>query len=186
MNLSVLRNMILKRIWQSDFLDNGKVSRRSDTIFVAYMFQDHPDTFCVSYRWVGGAGRPGSSSRVHIRQNLSDSRNGTQLLRNGRTCPTVHICGGAITFCCDHVGCAVMFIGLLRAQPPFSSHQILECNSRGGTEDFIVGKAARGRDTRSGRTPRGLTVTRCRRFMKIVVLTVGLVQMQLRQSLAEC
>ena len=24
--------------------------RRSDTILVAYMFQDHPDTFCVSYR----------------------------------------------------------------------------------------------------------------------------------------
>jgi hypothetical protein len=24
--------------------------RRSDTIFVAYMFQDHPDTFCASYR----------------------------------------------------------------------------------------------------------------------------------------
>jgi hypothetical protein len=26
------------------------LSRRSDTIFVAYMFQDHPDAFCVSYR----------------------------------------------------------------------------------------------------------------------------------------
>jgi hypothetical protein len=30
------------------------------------MFQDHPDTFYVSYRYVGGAGRPGSNSRVHI------------------------------------------------------------------------------------------------------------------------
>jgi hypothetical protein len=26
------------------------LSRRSVTIFVAYMFQDHPDAFCVSYR----------------------------------------------------------------------------------------------------------------------------------------
>jgi hypothetical protein len=37
------------------------------------MFQDHPDTFYVSYRQVGGAGRPGSNSRVFICQNLSDS-----------------------------------------------------------------------------------------------------------------
>jgi hypothetical protein len=29
---------------------DDQVSRRSDTIFVAYMFQDHPDAFCVSYR----------------------------------------------------------------------------------------------------------------------------------------
>ena len=25
----------------------GTLLRRSDTIFVSYMFQDHPDTFCV-------------------------------------------------------------------------------------------------------------------------------------------
>ena len=45
----------------------------------------------------------------------------------------------------------------------------LECNSR-GDGGFIVGKAARGRDTRLGGTPRGLAATRCRRFMKIAVL----------------
>jgi hypothetical protein len=38
-----------------------------------------------------------------------------------------------------------------------------------GDGGFIVGKAARWRDTRSGRTPRGLTATRRRRFMKIAV-----------------
>ena len=41
----------------------------------------------------------------------------------------------------------------------------LECNSR-GDGGFIVGKAARGRDTRLGGTPRDLAATRCRRFMK--------------------
>ena len=41
-------------------------------------------------------------------------------------------------------------------------------NSR-GDGGFIVGKAARGRDTRLGETPRGLTATICRRFMKIAV-----------------
>ena len=43
-----------------------------------------------------------------------------------------------------------------------------ECNSR-GDGGFIVGKAARGHDTRSDGTPRDLTATRCRRFMKIAV-----------------
>jgi hypothetical protein len=38
-----------------------------------------------------------------------------------------------------------------------------------GDGGFIVNKAARGRDTRSGGTPRDLAATRCRRFMKIAV-----------------
>ena len=44
----------------------------------------------------------------------------------------------------------------------------LERNSR-GDGGFTVSKAARRGDTRSGRTPRGLTATRYRRFMKIAV-----------------
>src|SRR4051812_40580489 len=52
----------------------------SDTIFVP---RDHAETLHVSYRSGGGAGRPGSSrSRVHIGQNLPDSRMITHLSRN--------------------------------------------------------------------------------------------------------
>jgi hypothetical protein len=47
-----------------------------------YLFQGHPETHGVTHRYGGGAGRPGSSFRVHIRQNLLDSRNDTQLPRN--------------------------------------------------------------------------------------------------------
>ena len=38
-------------------------------------------------------------------------------------------------------------------------------NSRGDRGDFIVAKAARGKDTQSGEVPRGKTTTRSRHFM---------------------
>jgi hypothetical protein len=57
------------------------LSRKSDSILRIWS-GDHPETFRAPHRYGGGAGRRDSSFRVHIRQNLSDSRNDTQLLRN--------------------------------------------------------------------------------------------------------
>ena len=54
------------------------MSRKSDTIFGQGTIPE-PST---SHIGKGGAGCPDSSFRNHIRQNLSSSRNDTQLLRN--------------------------------------------------------------------------------------------------------
>jgi hypothetical protein len=50
----------------------------------------------------------------------------------------------------------------------------LECNNR-GDGGFIVGKAARGRDTRSGGTPQGFGSDEMSPLYENRCLTVGLV-----------
>ena len=56
LNRSILRTCIkekgtVEEKWpKSPFLRTYRVLRRSDTIFVAYMFQDHPETFYVPHR----------------------------------------------------------------------------------------------------------------------------------------